>query len=1435
MNNILENLYVPGQLPLDHKLWYHSKKDVNLGENNVLAYAFYMGMLIYCANDRQMFEWREVEHKTVLKPIKILKEDFTYPEGVKVNGVDYSNKTYNFFLIAFDNQIDLDTLVKVEDFVKQVEDIYNHLGDLDQKIGELGKLVNKKFDESKSYTDTVKDALEKEMELREKALRGELTSKEAELLLKLENQRREVEAELEKISQTLTNSEGQLNDKLNKEIAELNKALDDMQNTIDTLATNKELTDAELRNLTYLLNTIEQEHLDVQFKIAVLQKDQFVLPEHKATLSALEVENNKKFLDVKVVIETALKDKVLTEQEKKDINQAIDAFKASIIATTQVLLNIYTSMYEQRDDYFKNKLEESIKEARLYIQFSKDGVKDWHEKFVEGDKYMRQKNGEYGDWSDAIKVVGENGEGGQYEDFQFAKNTSLTQVPTSGWTDAPPPLNGEGEYLWMRSGTVIPPATTPSYWTASRISGPKGDKGDKGDQGDRGLQGLQGKDGSNGINAVSLFKSTAFIRSSAKPATPTGGDWNKPIPTTAGWTDGVTAGELPLYMSTRVFTNTGGSPQQSTWTVPQLVADTSDIDFEFSSVAVNPGNPTSHPANWVNTATDASIWMAVRNKSNGVWDAWNVTKIKGESGKDGISEYVHIAYANDAVGNGFSQTNHTLPYIGMYKDNIEKDSSDPKKYKWSYWKGIDGKNGVPGTPGADGKTPYFHIAYANSSDGKISFHLSDPTNRSFIGQYTDYIEADSTDPTKYTWSKIRGTAITSPTEPTDKFDGMEWIDTSKNPIEHKVWDAKSGTWKLIGLSQSEITAQIKKANDDLKKTMEEAIKDGVISANEALLISTNIAALKNTKRILDSQYILIYNDPYLSTSSKTDLQTKNTDFNAKHLSLIQYCEKIASQTSVTAAEKAEYQKRQNAYDASLTIYSTALEKCNNEILINQSGNDIEIGGRNYVLKSTVISDVNQTRIRYDLSPVLNKLILSKNYNIKIIVSFDIYHELTTNTTSLTYLYDSKTYQSLGDVVIPLKISDNKKWYRIFKHLNIDKSQITNPDSANWDKLTVMNENKTIKINNVQVETGNTLTDHKIAPEDVDEAVRLATLNAAQAKATADEARELINFLGKPNVATGTLFLGDAGGHNAFISGVTDKGDQSVRIGAGQGGYANKNTLPFRVLHNGDLYASRAFIKGQIEALSGIIGGFNINGNKIVAINELFELDATKGIIFRDKNKKVRMEIKLDTDGTPAIIFYDAQGNIKWKAGTTGIIYENFIAESYKTESFYGPLSGTPNASVVDNYMKSLRKQQTYYWSNNDQQGTEFLYGISGVGGGTNYYSYNAGKNPESENNKKYEDYLYSTQNKLGAKIANGWYVINYSFSHGYGQRLEMVGPGDTEIVQIPSTVEEPFYCARIVDGKIVERKNYKAVLQMSSPGGGNNGLVKEIPYSNVTF
>lgn len=115
----------------------------------------------------------------------------------------------------------------------------------------------------------------------------------------------------------------------------------------------------------------------------------------------------------------------------------------------------------------------------LIVQYSSDKV-SWHDTFIAGsDIYMRQKVGDTGVWSDAMRIVGEDGQAqeGIYTDFQFAVNSSLADAPTAGWTDAPPSV-GIGQFLWLRVRVVNPNEGTYTNWEVTRIGGEKGEHGD---------------------------------------------------------------------------------------------------------------------------------------------------------------------------------------------------------------------------------------------------------------------------------------------------------------------------------------------------------------------------------------------------------------------------------------------------------------------------------------------------------------------------------------------------------------------------------------------------------------------------------------------------------------------------------------------------------------------------------------------------------------------------------------------------------------------------------------------------------------------------------------------------------------------------------------------------------------------------------------------
>lgn len=188
-----------------------------------------------------------------------------------------------------------------------------------------------------------------------------------------------------------------------------------------------------------------------------------------------------------------------------------------------------------------------------------------------------------------------------------------------------------------------------------------------------------------------VFKSIVFKRFSSQPSAPTGGSYLSPVP--SGWSDGIPSGTEQIWISTRVFTSDGESPQTSEWTTPQMASDTPDIDFEYSWIVTNPGNPTDNPDNWSNAATENSIWMAVRKKSIGTWSSWEINKIKGETGADGKTYYTWIKYA-DSPTSGMSDNPSGKAYIGIAHNKASAtESTTYSDYTWSLIKGETGADG----------------------------------------------------------------------------------------------------------------------------------------------------------------------------------------------------------------------------------------------------------------------------------------------------------------------------------------------------------------------------------------------------------------------------------------------------------------------------------------------------------------------------------------------------------------------------------------------------------------------------------------------------------------------------------------------------------------------------------------------------------------------
>ena len=100
----------------------------------------------------------------------------------------------------------------------------------------------------------------------------------------------------------------------------------------------------------------------------------------------------------------------------------------------------------------------------------------------------------------------------------------------------------------------------------------------------------------------------------------------------------------------------------------------------------------------------------------------------------------------------------TIKYVGMTYDMVASEINQPTTLTISAW--VDNKEvaseEVTFVNVSDGKTPYVHFAYADSADGQKGFSLTQTGTKRYLGVYTDFNQADSTNPADYTWSDAAG-------------------------------------------------------------------------------------------------------------------------------------------------------------------------------------------------------------------------------------------------------------------------------------------------------------------------------------------------------------------------------------------------------------------------------------------------------------------------------------------------------------------------------------------------------------------------------------------------------------------------------------------------------------------------------------------------------
>lgn len=262
--------------------------------------------------------------------------------------------------------------------------------------------------------------------------------------------------------------------------------------------------------------------------------------------------------------------------------------------------------------------------------------------------------------------------------------------------------------------------------------------------------------------------------------------------------------------------------------------------------------------------------------------------------------------------------------------------------------------------GQNGTSAYVHIAYANSSDGRVDFSLTE-SNRKFIGQYSDSKQYGSEDPTKYRWSAIKGEDgqsfisaeeqfyySTSQTElnggewfvgnvvyQSDKFLWKRWKCTYANPSEIKYTKAIfDNTWNEIDAKIGEIHTQVSQANVQSKEAVDKA--------TQAQADATKANELANTANTQSSEAMQLAQEANTSTgNAQKQIDAIKGDINDSKQQIKDAVDKANANAGEIATVKETYATKVDLTNESKTIHAdvtTEIEKKVGELSTTVSQN-----------------------------------------------------------------------------------------------------------------------------------------------------------------------------------------------------------------------------------------------------------------------------------------------------------------------------------------------------------------------------------------------------------------------------------------------------------------------------------------------------------------
>ena len=477
--------------------------------------------------------------------------------------------------------------------------------------------------------------------------------------------------------------------------------------------------------------------------------------------------------NIKSLLLNIISNSNITAEQKENINTLNTEYTANKNAVEIDIDKIKENVEVDKDLYIQSKIEELksiIEKSSDRIQISISGTENNKDQISKIDIELGKISSRVGDAEESV-----NGTVQKVEPW-FYLSTSRTSLENGNWSNVPPTAT-EGKYLWTRNKTYyVDVNKEPTFSQAVCIAGNTGATGQQGLQGIQGEKGEQGVPGTNGTNG----KTSYFHIKYSSVANPTTASQMTETPNTyiGTYVDFIEAdsSDPTKYTWARFEGVQGEKGEQGIPGTNGVNGKTSYLHIKYSNDGGNTftANNGETVGDYIGTCTDfnsadpttvtAYTWAKIKGERGqqglqGIQGEKGEQGVPGTNGTNGKTSYFHIKYssvANPTTASQMTETPNT--YIGTYVDFIEADSSDPTKYTWARFEGVQGEKGeqgIPGTNGVNGKTSYLHIKYSNDG-GKTFTSNNGETPGDYIGQYTDFTQADSTSTSSYAWSNIKG-------------------------------------------------------------------------------------------------------------------------------------------------------------------------------------------------------------------------------------------------------------------------------------------------------------------------------------------------------------------------------------------------------------------------------------------------------------------------------------------------------------------------------------------------------------------------------------------------------------------------------------------------------------------------------------------------------